>query len=41
MSYGNGYDRKIATAFEKFSRMADLGVAKPGTNYRFVFESGY
>jgi N-acetylmuramidase len=37
----NGYDRKIAAAFEKFSSMAARALAKPGTNYRFVFESGY
>jgi hypothetical protein len=37
----NGYDRKIAAAFEKFSSLAARAVARPGTNHRFVFESGF
>jgi hypothetical protein len=37
----NGYDRKIAAAFEKFSGLAARAVARPGTNHRFVFESGF
>jgi hypothetical protein len=37
----NGYDRKIAADFEKFSGLAARAVARPGTNHRFVFESGF
>ena len=37
----NGYDRKIAAAFEKFSGLAARAVVRPGTNHRFVFESGF
>jgi hypothetical protein len=37
----NGYDRKLGVAFEKFSALAARAVAKPGTNRRFVFESGF
>jgi hypothetical protein len=37
----NGYDRKIAAAFDRFSSMAARAVAKPGKNHSFVFVSGY
>lgn len=36
----NGYDKRIAAAFLKFSSMAARAVARPGTNHRFVFASG-
>ena len=33
----NGYDKKLAAAFERFSGLAARAVALPGTNHKFTF----
>lgn len=37
----HGYDKKLAKAFEKFSKLAAKAVALRGTNRSFVFPSGF
>lgn len=37
----NGYDKKLETAYEKFSRLAARAVTSPGKNQSFVFPSGF
>jgi hypothetical protein len=37
----NGYDKKLAKAFDKFSKLAARAVAVPGTNRTFVAPSGF